>query len=208
MLIGVTGGIGTGKSTVAKQLARTLAAPLFDADQYCRELLEPGRDGYRQFVAATGSRYLEPTSDRLDRPRLRQALFADEHVRRLLEGILHPLVRTALRTVHDQRGDAVWIVAEVPLLFECGWQDDFDWVVCVEAPREVVISRVADRDKVGSDDIEQIIDSQLSVDEKRHLADTCIDNSSDRVSLERQVAELAAQLRIRFGNGLKKHGQR
>lgn len=199
MLIGVTGGIGTGKSAVTALLAGMLDAPELSADQLCRELLEPGQPGYRQFVRVFGAEFLEEPAGAIDRGRLRRELFTDDTLRRQLEAILHPLVRTALQEARVSSGSGRFVVAEVPLLFECGWQSDFDWVVCVDAPRSLAAERVAARDKVPPDEVYRVMAVQLPSEVKKKQADYCIDNTGDDAATEKQVTELASFLRSRFG---------
>jgi dephospho-CoA kinase len=195
MLIGVTGSIGTGKSTVAILLAEQLSALLLSADQICRDLLVPGQPGYREFVATSGRDFVVSEGASLDRTRLRTALFADTTLRRKLERILHPLVREVLRQAHVDAGPDGVVVAEVPLLFECGWQDDFDFVVCVEAPPALVNKRVVRRDDVPETQIEQIRGAQLPAEKKRLGSDWVIDNDGDRANLVTQVSELAKKIK-------------
>jgi dephospho-CoA kinase len=208
MLIGITGGIGTGKSAVAESLARRLHAVLLNADQICRDLLDLGQPGYRHFVTRFGDQYLSAPGGTIDRARLRRALFADETMRRGVEEILHPLVRQEVLSAGRSAGRHRCVVAEVPLLFECGWREDFDFVVCVDAPRSVVIERVSTRDTVSQEDVERIIALQLPVEHKRRQADWLIENDADQAALEKQVAQLADFLREQCGGGPKSHQAR
>jgi dephospho-CoA kinase len=199
MLIGITGTIGTGKSAVATLLGRELEAPVYSADQVCRDQLVVGQPGYRHFVEHFGATFLERPEGPIDRVRLRQAIFADEAVRRELEAILHPLVRRELLSAGRAAGGTRWVVAEVPLLFESGWHDDFDFTVCVDAPRQQVFKRVTARDSVPAEQIERIMAAQLPAEQKRSQADWLIINDGDRAALKAQVARLADFLRSRFG---------
>lgn len=130
MLLGVTGTIGSGKSYVAARLGRLLGAPVLSADSICRELLEKDQPGYLAFLNQGGQAYLSQAGD-IDRPRLRDAAFQDQGLRRILEEILHPLVRQRLTQARASLAPDTCMVAEVPLLFESGWQSDFDYIVCV-----------------------------------------------------------------------------
>ncbi|MCB2217282.1 dephospho-CoA kinase [Desulfofustis glycolicus] len=198
MLIGITGTIGTGKSSVATLLGSELEAPVFSADQLCRDQLVVGHPGYRLFVEHFGAAFLERPEGPIDRARLRRAIFADEAARRELEAILHPLVRRELLNAGRAAGRYRCVVAEVPLLFESGWHDDFDFIVCVDAPRELVFKRVTARDAVPADQIERIMAAQLPAEQKRSQADWLIINDGDRAALTAQVARLADFLRSRF----------
>lgn len=192
MLIGVTGGIGTGKSKVAEMLAQLLGATLVNADAVCRELLETGKPGYIQFVQRYGGTYLERPAGPIDRHRLRTALFADDCMRRDLENILHPMVRRILAQSCSSNSSNGSVVAEVPLLFESGWQDDFDVIVCVDAPQSTVTNRVVARDGVASAEVQRIIKLQLPQEKKKQMADWVINNDGSEDALKDQVTALAA----------------
>jgi dephospho-CoA kinase len=208
MLIGVTGGIGTGKSEAAALLGSALEAPVYSADQLCRDQLVAGRPGYHRFVERFGPAFLERPDGPIDRAHLRRAVFADEALRRELEEILHPLVRQELQNARRTAGPKRCVVAEVPLLFECGWRDDFDFIVCVDAPRQLVIDRVRARDTVSAEEIERIMATQLPAEQKRSQADWLIENDGDRAALAAQVGRLAEFLRHRCGVAAKsQHGR-
>ncbi len=203
MLIGVTGGIGTGKSEAAALLGRALEAPVYSADHLCRDQLAVGQPGYRRFVEHFEAAFLEEPEGPIDRVRLRRAVFADAALRRELEKILHPLVRRELHSVRHAVGPHRYAVAEVPLLFESGWRDDFDFIVCVDAPRQLVFDRVTARDGVPAEEIERIMATQLPAEQKRSQADWLIENDGDRAALAAQVGRLADFLQHRFGIAAK-----
>ncbi len=202
MLIGITGGIGAGKSYVARQLAPLLEAPLFNADDICRELLEPGQSGYEQVVARWGRRFLDADS-LVDRPLLRKVIGEDHLVREQLEAILHPLVRERLDQESAALGTAGFLIAEVPLLYESGWQGDFDWIVSVYAPTDLAAERVAKRDGISREEARRIISIQLVPEVKRDRADSVIENAGNLLDTEKQVVELAGFLRQRFAPVMK-----
>lgn len=191
MKVAVTGGIGSGKSRVAAILAGLLQAELFSADRVCHQLLEPGASGWRGIVAAWGERYL--AADRtLNRPALRTDVFRDAALRRQLEAILHPLIRNTLKNsmaAVDINGGTC--IVEVPLLFEVGWQDDFDAVVAVYAPAPVCIARIVDRDGIAPEEAGRILGAQMSPEEKAGLAGHVIDNSGLWSLTYLQAARLA-----------------
>lgn len=194
MLIGVTGSIGAGKSCVATQLGRLLKAKTICADQICRELLKRDRQGYLEVVRYWLQRFLDVDGN-IDRSLLRDTLFRDDKIRLRLEAILHPLVRARLQDAKHSAARTGFVVAEVPLLFESGWQDDFDWIVAVYAPAEVSLLRVPERDGTSIDEVRNILAVQMSPEEKRDRADSVIDNSADWAGTEKQIRMLAVYLR-------------
>jgi len=194
MLLGVTGTIGSGKSYVAARLGRLLGAPVLSADSICRELLEKDQPGYLAFVKQGGQAYLSLAGD-IDRPRLRDAAFQDQGLRRILEEILHPLVRQRLTQARASLAPDTCAVAEVPLLFESGWQSDFDYIVCVSVSRANALSRVADRDQVDRTEVERIMEIQMDPDEKCSRADRVIDNDGPQARTDAQIEALGRELK-------------
>jgi dephospho-CoA kinase len=200
--IGLTGGIGSGKSTVSALLAAR-GAVIIDADRIAREVVEPGTPGLARVVERFGAGVLTPDGA-LDRAALGAIVFADEAARRDLEGILHPLISAeAGRRAAAAPPDAV-VVHEIPLLVEAAdaaASRDHDVVVVVEAPLDVRIRRLAERG-VTSHDARARIAAQATDEERRAVADHVLDNGGDRADLERQVDALWAALRLRaVGSG-------
>lgn len=193
MLIGVTGSIGSGKSLVAGLLGSMLPAPVHSSDEICRRLLDRGEAGYRRLIETWGDRYLTDSGE-VDRVVLRSAVFDDQSVRRLLEEFLHPLVRQELLEAKALCSPATAQIAEVPLLFECGWQADFDYIVCVTADTDLALQRVVDRDSVRQSDVEKITAVQMDPALKAARADYHIDNSGSIEDTEKQVEKLAGVL--------------
>jgi dephospho-CoA kinase len=193
MLIGITGTIGSGKSVVASMLGDVLPAPVFSSDEICRRLMEKGEAGYKKMIEIWGDRYLTDRGE-VNRPRLRTAVFTDQKVRTTLEDILHPLVRLDLLKAKNIGGSRTLLLAEVPLLFECGWQADFDYIVCVIADTDIAKQRVVDRDSVSPAEVEKISSVQLHGALKAERSDWVIDNSGSLEETKIQVAQLAAEL--------------
>ncbi len=193
MLIGITGSIGSGKSLVARLLANRLSVQVHSSDEICRRLLNRGETGYQKLVETWGDRYLTGNGE-VDRVVLRSAVFNDRIVRKLLEDILHPLVRKELLEVKTKGGLTKAQIAEVPLLFESGWQDDFDYIVCVTADPDLALQRVVDRDSVRPAEVEKITAVQLDPSTKVDLSDYHIDNSGSIEDTEKQVEQLAEAL--------------
>jgi dephospho-CoA kinase len=201
--IALTGAMGSGKSLVA-ELFREQGARTIDADQVSRRLLMPAAAGWCALRAEFGDRFF--TADlTVDRQKLRAAIFSDEALRKKINAILHPLIRQAIA---DLCGEKVGLkadsadsavrppitVVEVPLLFEVGWQNDFDLVIAVTADDGLCLDRIASRDDVGRAAAQAAFASQMSPAEKAVRADYVIDNSGSIDATARQVKELYATL--------------
>jgi dephospho-CoA kinase len=182
--IGLTGGIGSGKSTVSRLLAER-GARLVDADVLAREVVQPGTPGLAAIEDAFGSGVL--TADgALDRPALAAVVFADPEARRRLDGIVHPLVRArAVELIGAMPADAV-VVQDIPLLVETGQADSFDLVLVVEADPDVRVARLVARGMTEADASARIA-SQATDAERRAVADVVLDNSGTLEELAAQV---------------------
>ncbi|MBV8444881.1 MAG: dephospho-CoA kinase [Candidatus Dormibacteraeota bacterium] len=176
-LIGLTGGIATGKSTVAGMLARRGAA-IVDADELAREVVEPGRPALQAVVSRFGDSVVQPDG-RLDRTALGQLVFSDEAARRDLERITHPAINELMqqRIAEHFARDAPAVIADIPLLFEKRRQDMFEGVLLVWAPRAVQLQRMLQRDAIDESSAAARLAAQLDIDDKRALATWVIDNS-------------------------------
>ena len=195
LLVGLSGGIGSGKSTVSRALAAR-GAIVIDSDVVAREVVEPGRPGLDAIAARFGPRVLGPDG-RLDRAALAQLVFNDEGARSDLNGIVHPLVaaETQRRVAAAPPGSVV--VLEVPLLVEAA-RTGYDLVVIVEAPAPVRLERLAQRG-MDPEDARLRMAAQASDSERRSVADVVLDNSGSPDDLERQVGELWSELKRRAG---------
>lgn len=189
--IGLTGGIGSGKSTVARLLAAR-GAVVIDADAIVHELQAPGQPLLDEIARAFGPGILRPDGS-LDRPALAAIVFRDEEARRRLNALVHPKVgvEMARREAEARAAGAPLVVLDIPLLLERGpaGRAGFDAVVVVWAPVEVQISRTVARDGCSEDEARRRIAAQMSLDEKRALADLVIDNSG---TLEATAARIEA----------------
>jgi len=175
--IAVTGGIGSGKSTVAQTLTKEIGAMSASADILCRELLKVGNGGYLQLKKQFPAEFFLSDGS-INRPLLRKEIFSNSAQRAVLDGILHPLVRLELRNqAITAASKALDFVAEVPLLYEKGWQDDFDCTLVVFAENDLCVSRVVERDFVSKEDAIEAISTQMSLLEKCEYGDWVIDNS-------------------------------
>jgi dephospho-CoA kinase len=182
--IGLTGGIGSGKSTVSGLLAER-GAVVVDADRIAREVVEPGSPGLAAVVEAFGPQVLTPDGA-LDRPALAAVVFADPEARARLDGIVHPLVRhRTAELVAAAPADAV-VVNDVPLLVETGQAASYDLVLVVEADPETRVARLVQRG-LTADDARARIAVQATDEQRRAIADVVLDNSGTPEQLAEQV---------------------
>ncbi len=157
--------------------------------------MAPGRQGLLEVERRWGRRFFDP-SGALDRAALRRAAFGDPGLLAELEEILHPVVYNRFCHIIDKgKVSGRWLVAEVPLLFEVGWENIFDCVVVVRGDQQQIIARVEQRDGRSREEILQITAAQMPIDEKVKKADYCIDNSGSFTSTVEQVYWLARSLR-------------
>ncbi len=200
-VVGLSGGIGSGKTTVADMLEK-LGAVIIDADAIVHELQAAGQPLVDEIAACFGPEVLDAKGS-LDRKALGDIVFGDPDARQRLGQLVHPRVGTEmLRQLAEAReANVPVIVLDIPLLFEgrkAGTGSaalmDFDATILVWVPRRLQIERQLTRDGYGRDEAERRIASQMPLDEKRALADHVIDNSGSLEATERQVRELYAEL--------------
>lgn len=191
LTVGLTGGIGSGKSTVARRLA-ALGAVVIDADQIARDVLAPGTPGLRDVVAAFGTGILDD-NDALDRAALGRLVFADESARRRLGAITHPLISAeSARRARQAPADAV-VVHDVPLIVENGLAERYDLVVVVGADAATRLARLVRDRGMTPQDAQARIDAQATDEERRAVADVWLDNSGTPAELAAAVRELWAE---------------
>lgn len=193
-LVGLTGGIASGKSTVAKILER-LGAAIVNADVLAREVVEPDQEAWKDIVARFGPDVLQPDQT-LDRQKLRTVIFNDPDARKELEAIIHPRVRALAEQrirEHGAAGFAI-VVYEVPLLFEAKIHEWLRPVILVACDIDTQRRRLEQRDQIDTAAAQKIIDAQMSLAEKRRLADYVIENNGSLSDLERQVREVLAKI--------------
>jgi dephospho-CoA kinase len=194
--VGLTGGIGAGKSEVSSRLA-ALGAVVVDADKAAREVVKPGTEGLARIVETFGTGVLQADGS-LDRAKLAEIVFADEEARGRLNAIVHPLVHewmVAADVAARSRGDLV-VVHDVPLLVEGGRGGQFDVVVVVDAPPDVQVKRLAGRG-MPEEQARARMAAQAARERRLAAADIVIDNSGSLDDLDQRVAEVWADLRAR-----------
>ncbi|CAG0948982.1 dephospho-CoA kinase [Burkholderiales bacterium] len=193
LVVGMTGGIGSGKSAVAAAF-RALGVEVVDADEVAHEISAPGREGHRNAVAALGDRILAADGT-LDRARLRERAFADASFRGRLEAALHPPIRDEIRRrVAAWRGD--YGVLVVPLLFERGATASIaDRVLVVDCPEDEQVRRVQERSGLSEREVRAIMATQLPRADRLARADDVFDNSGPREAIVPAVTRLDAAYR-------------
>ncbi|HYT13564.1 MAG TPA: dephospho-CoA kinase [Candidatus Nitrosopolaris sp.] len=194
-LVGLTGGAGSGKSTVAGML-RDLGAAVVDADEATHAVYEPGTRGFDTVIQEFGKDYVK--EGRIDRKRLGQLVFGDAGARRRLNDIVHPLVREwmAQRTAEAVERGAAVVVQDVPLLFENSLERFFSSVVLVYVPEEVQVERLTSGRGFTREQAHAVIGAQLPIEEKRGRAHHVINNSGPLEETRAQVAAVWKQLLI------------
>jgi dephospho-CoA kinase len=187
LVIGLTGGIGSGKTVVSKAFAR-LGVPVIDTDVLAREAVKPGQPALEDIVAQFGPDCLDADST-LDRGYLRRVVFADPLLRKRLEAILHPrilqLLSERLATL-----DAPYCLVVIPLLVETRLTGLVQRILVVDVPEEIQLSRVMARDGVNEEQARRVLAAQANRSQRLAWADDVIDNSGDLAVLQRKVAAL------------------
>ena len=189
--VGLTGGIASGKSVVAAELAAR-GAIIIDADVLAREVVEPGTPALAAIIYRFGAQAL--SDGRLDRARLAQIVFADPLARRDLERIVHPAVRARAAELERAAGAAAVVVHVIPLLVETGQQEDFDLVVTVDVDHETQIKRLMARNGYTRDEAESRIAAQASREDRRVAADVVLGNTGSVTQLREQIDALWTEL--------------
>ena len=190
--IGLTGGIGSGKTTVANHFS-SLGIHIIDADEIVHQISTPGHRAFDAIIQHFGKDILH-TNGTIDRQKLSQRVFRNEAERKVLEGILHPAVRTTMQQqINDSKSPYVLLV--IPLLVETGYTDLVDRVLVVTADREKRVAWVKRRNGLSDTQIESIMAAQASDEERERIADDVIENNGSLDSLFKQVEDLDSKYR-------------
>ncbi len=201
LVVGLTGGIATGKSTVGKMFTR-LGARRIDTDCLARQAVEPGQPGLAAVTARFGGEVLA-ADGRLDRKALGKIVFRDAGLRGELEAILHPIIRKIFREevrAAEAAGDCI-VIVEVPLLFETGFQKETDRVVVVTADQKTQLLRLMQRDGLDTEEALRRMAAQMPLSEKVARADYVIDNSGSLAETAKQVETVWQILQRECDNG-------
>jgi dephospho-CoA kinase len=195
MILGLTGGIATGKSTVSAML-RQRGIPVIDADQIAREVVEPGKPAYEAIVRHFGKEILLPDGS-INRKLLGEIVFSNEAERQKLNSIVHPEVRRVMREQAEEaeRAGAQIVFMDIPLLFESKLQHMVDKIVVVYAPARMQLARMMERDELDEEQAMKRLRAQLPIEQKRAEADYLIDNQGTREETEQQVEQMLAEIK-------------
>ncbi len=190
MVVGLTGGIGSGKTTVAEQFAR-YSIDIIDADIVAREVVEPGTTGLKAIVEKLGSDILL-TDGTLDRSKLRQAVFDDNHLKEWLNALLHPMIREKMKA-EIALATSPYCLLVIPLMVENNLQTMAHRLLVIDVNEEVQIARTQQRDQVDASHVRKILAAQAPRQERLAAADDVISNNGDSTELEDAVAVLHQQ---------------
>ncbi|HYA42469.1 MAG TPA: dephospho-CoA kinase [Syntrophobacteraceae bacterium] len=189
--IALTGGIATGKTTVANRL-RELGAIILDADQYARQAVEPGAPSHDALRRIIGARYFDAHGT-LRRDELRRRIIRDPALRARIDAVLHPYIMRAMGIEWEKQKSLhprAVIVFDIPLLFEGGLDKNFDIIILAYCTHEVQLQRLIERDKLDPSEAELTLSMQFPIDSKRAHSNYIIENSGDLDQTLRQVDEV------------------
>ncbi len=188
MIIGLTGGIASGKTTIGQLLVEH-GALLVDADQVAREVVLPGEPALEAIASVFGQAVLQPDGS-LDRAALGRIVFADQHLLKKLESITHPAIRTRMQeriAAYKETNPNSLIVADVPLLFETNQESLYEGIMVVYIPAELQIKRLMERNGYDREEASRRVGLQMDIEEKRARANWVIDNSGSLQDSKRQI---------------------
>ena len=187
MIIGLTGGIGSGKSAAAA-LFEDIGVDLIDADDLARDSLSINSEGYKLFIEEFGDKYLDENKN-INRELIRKLIFNDSNAKSKLESIIHPIVRSGIETfIKNKKSDYCIIV--VPLIFETNSSKIYDRVLVIDCDVDVQISRTSKRDNQTKSDIENIINKQATREQRLSIADDVIVNNGSLDLLSNEVLKI------------------
>ena len=195
LLVGITGGMGSGKTLVAGNFLK-FGAYILDADAICRKLVEPGQPALKEISESFGKTIIDEFG-KLDRKKLAQVIFGDLKKKKELENILHPRVFEFEKLEYKnicQRDPKALVIIDAALLIESGNYMKMDKVIVVNTDRKTQIERVIDRTGWDRDEVVARIDNQMPIKEKIKYADFILDNFSDKISLRKKVKDLYEKL--------------
>ncbi|MCX5862938.1 MAG: dephospho-CoA kinase [Desulfomonile sp.] len=194
LVVGLTGGISSGKSTVSAMF-RQAGVPVICADELAHEVVKPRSPALEDIRRVFGDEILDADGV-LDRVVMARLIFKDTSKRRMLESIIHPRVSEEKnrRIAEFEQQGLPFVVVDVPLLYEAAWEKNFDVVIVVYVPREIQEKRLAERDNMSAHEIRSRVDSQMAIEDKRKRADMIVDNTGSLDYTRLQVENIMRRL--------------
>ena len=179
--IGLTGGIASGKSKITNYIRQNKNIPILDADNLSRDLIKPKTYGYKKILEYFGNQIIERNNleQEINRTLLRKIIFNNSDSKKWIEKLLHPLIKERLIEECSQYENNQTILLVIPLLFEANFEDICTEIWLVKCPRKLQKKRLITRDKISEKEADEIINFQLSFEEKRKISDFILDNSDD-----------------------------
>lgn len=190
--VGLTGGIGCGKST-AVDAFRRLGVSIVDADQISRDVVLPGSKALKEIAQIFGDEILLGSGE-LNRPLLKQLILSESRLLKKLEGVLHPRIRVKINKELRSLAGESYVIVDIPLLVEKNYQSMFDRIIVVDCLAEQQIQRVSARDKMSKSDIQKIISIQVNREKRLKFATDILDNTGDVAKLHAQINNLHKKL--------------
>ena len=185
--VGLTGGIGSGKSTVC-EFFNGLGVPVIDADEIAHDLVQPDKPAFKRIKELLGKQYIKDDG-KLDRKKIRDYIFSKQDIKKQLEGVLHPLVFKEIEKKITSLNYPYCVIC-IPLLLETNSQDKVDRILVVDIPEEIQLDRASTRDDTDKSEIIKIINSQEKRTKRLEVADEIIKNDGNKDKLREQVADL------------------
>ena len=180
--IGLTGGIASGKSTIAKYIKEYIEIPILDADQYSKDLIKPKSNCYKKVIAYFGSQIVDQHSsgNEINRVLLKKIIFENSIHRSWIQDLLHPLIKEEMIEKCNQFNKNEILLLVIPLLFEAKFTDLCTEIWLVKCPKDIQKKRLMKRNKISDDEAEKIINLQLNFEDKSKISDVILDNSDDK----------------------------
>lgn len=196
MIIGLTGGIASGKSTVANML-RKLQFPIVDADEVARQVVEPGKPALKEIIAAFGDDIVQENGE-MNRQKLGNIIFNDEEKRRTLNGIIHPAIRQEMMRQREEwlHNGAETVIMDIPLLFEGNQKHTVDRILVVTVDEAIQLERLMNRNGFTEEEARARISSQLPLSEKVEGADGVIFNNGTIENTEQQLEKILREWQV------------
>ena len=191
--IGLTGGIASGKSTITNYIRKHKNIPILDADDLSRELIKPNTYGYKKILNYFGNQIIDNKNNKeqkINRKLLRKIIFKNSESKKWIEKLLHPLIKEKMIEKCSQYKNNQTILMVIPLLFEANFEDICTEIWLVKCPYEIQKKRLITRDKISEKEAYEIINFQLSFEEKKNFSDIILDNSDDQNKWINKIKDL------------------